>query len=103
MKGSPAFSWTPGTARSSTGESSCGSLTRMPVYPGEIVRRALTANAASMIVAHNRPPGAVKPGASNRHLAQVLRETPALIDLHLVDHLVIGTHETFSSARAGWS
>jgi len=86
-----------------TEESSRGSLTRMAVYPREIVRRALTANAASMIVAHNHPSGAVKPSASDRHLTQVLRDTLALIDVHLVDHLVIGTHETFSFARAGWS
>lgn len=87
----------------STEESSRGSLTRMAVYPREIVRRALTTNAASMIVAHNHPSGAVKPSASDRRLTQVLRDTLALIDVQLVDHLVIGTHETFSFARAGWS
>jgi DNA repair protein RadC len=36
-------------------ESARGSLTRMAVYPREIVRRALGANAASLIVAHNHP------------------------------------------------
>ena len=36
-----------------------GSLTRVAVYPREIVRRALTLNAASLIVAHNHPSGAV--------------------------------------------
>jgi DNA repair protein RadC len=86
-----------------TEESSRGSLTRIAVYPREIVRRALSANAASMIVAHNHPSGAVKPSASDRHLTQVLRDTLALIDVQLVDHLVIGAHETFSFAKAGWS
>jgi DNA repair protein RadC len=65
----------------STEESSRGSLTRMAVYPREIVRRALSANAASMIVAHNHPSGAVKPSASDRRLTQVLRDTLALIDV----------------------
>jgi DNA repair protein RadC len=87
----------------STEEASRGSLTRMAVYPREIVRRALTVNAASMIVAHNHPSGAVKPSASDRRLTQVLRETLALIDVRLIDHLVIGAHDTFSFARAGWS
>jgi len=86
-----------------TEESSRGSLTRMAVYPREIVRRALSANAASMIVAHNHPSGAVKPSASDRRLTRVLRDTLALIDVQLVDHLVIGAHETFSFARMGWS
>jgi DNA repair protein RadC len=87
----------------STEEVSRGSLTRMAVYPREIVRRALSANAASMIVAHNHPSGAVRPSASDRRLTQVLRDTLALIDVCLIDHLVIGTHDTFSFARAGWS
>lgn len=87
----------------STEESSRGSLTRMAVYPREIVRRALPANAASMIVAHNHPSGAVKPSTCDRRLTQVLRDTLALIDAHRVDHLVISAHETFPFARAGWS
>jgi DNA repair protein RadC len=32
----------------------------------------------------------------------VLRDTLALIDVQLIDHLVIGANETFSFARAGW-
>lgn len=83
-------------------ENSRGSLTRMAVYPREIVRRTLSVNAASLIVAHNHPSGAVKPSASDRQLTRVLRDTLALIDVQLIDHLVIGANETFSFARAGW-
>lgn len=83
-------------------ETSRGSLTRMAVYPREIVRRALEANAASLIVAHNHPSGAVKPSASDRQLTHVLRDALALIDVRLVDHLVVGRHDIFSFAQAGW-
>jgi DNA repair protein RadC len=84
-------------------ESSRGSLTRMAVYPREIVRRALMLNAASLIVAHNHPSGAVQPSASDRRLTRVLREALALVEVQLVDHLVIGARETFSFARHGWN
>jgi DNA repair protein RadC len=84
-------------------ESSRGSLTRMAVYPREIVRRALMLNAASLIVAHNHPSGAVQPSASDRRLTRVLRETLAMVEVQLIDHLVIGARETFSFARHGWS
>ncbi|WP_167759980.1 RadC family protein [Paraburkholderia pallida] len=84
-----------------TEESTRGSLTRMAVYPREIVRRALMLNAASLIVAHNHPSGAVQPSASDRRLTRVLRETLALVEVQLVDHLIIGTQETFSFARHG--
>jgi len=83
-------------------ESSRGSLTRMAVYPREIVRRALALNAAGLIVAHNHPSGAVKPSASDRRLTRSLRDTLALVDVQLLDHLVIGTHDAFSFARNGW-
>jgi DNA repair protein RadC len=83
-------------------ESSRGSLTRMTVYPREIVRRALAANAAALIVAHNHPSGAVKPSASDRQLTRVLRDALALIDVRLVDHLVVGRNAVFSFANAGW-
>lgn len=83
-------------------EISRGSLTRLAVYPREIVRRALEANAASLVVAHNHPSGAVKPSASDRQLTRVLRDALALIDVRLVDHLVVGRHDVFSFARAGW-
>jgi DNA repair protein RadC len=83
-------------------ESSRGSLTRMAVYPREIVRRALAANAAAVVVAHNHPSGAVTPSASDRQLTRVLRDALALIDVRLVDHLVVGRSTAFSFANVGW-
>lgn len=83
-------------------ESARGTLTRMAVYPREIVRRALNLNAASLIVAHNHPSGAVQPSASDCRLTHTLREALALIDVQLIDHLVIGADHTYSFARAGW-
>jgi DNA repair protein RadC len=83
-------------------ESARGSLTRMAVYPREIVRRALAVNAASLIVAHNHPSGAVEPSASDCRLTQTLRDALALVDVQLIDHLVIGADRIYSFARAGW-
>ncbi|WP_429562999.1 RadC family protein [Paraburkholderia sp. MM6662-R1] len=83
-------------------ESARGSLTRMAVYPREIVRRALAANAASLIVAHNHPSGAVEPSASDCRLTQTLRDALALVDVQLIDHLVIGADTVYSFARSGW-
>ncbi|MEM5456853.1 DNA repair protein RadC [Paraburkholderia phytofirmans] len=83
-------------------ESAQGTLTRMAVYPREIVRRALSLNAASLIVAHNHPSGAVQPSASDSRLTRTLRDALTLIDVQLVDHLVIGTDSVYSFARAGW-
>ncbi|WP_323121018.1 RadC family protein [Burkholderia alba] len=85
-----------------TEESARGSLTRMAVYPREIVRRALSLNAAALVVAHNHPSGAVRPSAEDRRLTRVLHDALALVDVRLLDHFVVGAHETFSFAQAGW-
>ncbi|HTI18390.1 MAG TPA: DNA repair protein RadC, partial [Trinickia sp.] len=77
-------------------ENARGSLTRMAVYPREIVRRALAANAASLIVAHNHPSGAVQPSASDCRLTQTLRDALALVDVQLSDHLIIGADSVYS-------
>ncbi|RQR24918.1 MULTISPECIES: RadC family protein [unclassified Burkholderia] len=83
-------------------ESARGSLTRMAVYPREIVRRALALNAAALIIAHNHPSGAVQPSAEDRRLTRALHEALTLVDAKLLDHVVVGTADTFSFARAGW-
>jgi DNA repair protein RadC len=83
-------------------ESATGSLTRVAVYPREIVRRALMLNAASLIVAHNHPSGAAAPSANDRRLTRVLHDALTLIDVRLLDHLVVTSNEIFSFARQGW-
>ncbi|HHL4081596.1 MULTISPECIES: DNA repair protein RadC [unclassified Burkholderia] len=79
-----------------------GSLTRMAVYPREIVRQAMKQNAAALIVAHNHPSGAVQPSAEDRRLTRVLKDALELVDVRLLDHVVVGVSDTFSFARAGW-
>ncbi|BAN22345.1 RadC family protein [Caballeronia insecticola] len=83
-------------------ESARGSITRVAVYPREIVRRALTLNAAGLIVAHNHPSGGVAPSANDRRLTRTLQDALALVEVRLLDHVVVAANEVFSFARNGW-
>ncbi|WP_244173200.1 RadC family protein [Caballeronia temeraria] len=83
-------------------ESARGSLTRVAVYPREIVRRALSLNAAGLIVAHNHPSGGVEPSANDRRLTKTLQDALTLIDVRLLDHIVVAANDVFSFARHGW-
>ncbi len=83
-------------------ESAHGSLTHIAVYPREIVRRALSLNAAALIVAHNHPSGIIRPSAADKQLTHVLRDALALVDVRLMDHFVVGANDIFSFAQAGW-
>lgn len=69
---------------------STGTLTQTSVYPREIVRRALHLNAAAVVFAHNHPSGKAEPSAADELLTRALKETLALVDVRLLDHLVIG-------------
>ncbi|WP_250471472.1 DNA repair protein RadC [Caballeronia sp. GAFFF1] len=83
-------------------EEARGSLTRVAVYPREIVKRALSLNAAGLIVAHNHPSGGIQPSAGDRKLTRTLQDALSLIDVKLLDHMVIASNDIFSFAREGW-
>lgn len=78
-----------------------GTLTRTHVYPREIVRRALTHNAAAMIFAHNHPSGTVEPSAMDKALTNELKRVLACIEVKLLDHLIVNDHEIWSFQQHG--
>ena len=66
-----------------------GTLTQTSVYPREVVKRALTLNAAAVILAHNHPSGNVEPSRADEVLTQTLRASLALIDVRVLDHFIV--------------
>jgi DNA repair protein RadC len=78
-----------------------GTLTHTSVYPREIVKEALTHNAASVILAHNHPSGSSEPSAADHSLTQALKQALALIDVRVLDHFVVGGKNVYSFAEHG--
>jgi DNA repair protein RadC len=78
-----------------------GSLTGTAVYPREVVKRALTLNAAAVILAHNHPSGVAEPSRADETLTEALKEALALVDVRVLDHLVVGDGETVSFSERG--
>jgi DNA repair protein RadC len=78
-----------------------GTLDGASVHPREVVRAALTHNAAAVIFAHNHPSGVAEPSAADRNITRQLRDALALIDVRVLDHLVIGAGEPTSMAARG--
>ena len=54
-----------------------GTLTQTSVYPREVVKAALAANAAAVIFAHNHPSGVAQPSQADELLTRNLREALA--------------------------
>ena len=78
-----------------------GTLTQTSVYPREIVKRALSHNAASVIFAHNHPSGIAEPSRADEMLTQTLKQSLALVDVKVLDHFVVGSGAALSFAERG--
>jgi DNA repair protein RadC len=78
-----------------------GTLTQTSVYPREVVKAALTHNAAAVILAHNHPSGSTTPSRADELLTQTLKAALALVDVRVLDHMVVTTGEVLSMAERG--
>jgi DNA repair protein RadC len=77
-----------------------GTVDRGAVYPREVARVALAANAAAVVVAHNHPSGNSRPSDEDRSLTRRLYLACAACGIRLLDHLVAG-EEVYSFADHG--
>lgn len=78
-----------------------GTLAQASVYPREVVKRALTLNAAATVLAHNHPSGIAEPSPADEALTQALRSALALVDVRVLDHIVVARGGVVSFAERG--
>ena len=78
-----------------------GTLTQTSVYPREVIKVALAANAASAIFAHNHPSGVSEPSRADEMLTRELKAALALVDVKVLDHFVVAGCEWVSFAERG--
>lgn len=78
-----------------------GTLTQTSVYPREVVKEALTRNAAAVVVSHNHPSGHAEPSRADEYLTQTLKSALALVDVRLLDHFVVGGDSIVSFSERG--
>ena len=78
-----------------------GTIDHTPVYPREVVKRALQLGASAIIMLHNHPSGDPTPSDADRAITRRLHRAGATVGVELLDHLVVGDHEFVSLAREG--
>ena len=84
-----------------TEEAFRGTLTHTSVYPREIVKSALAANAAAVLFAHNHPSGVAQPSQSDELLTRNLKEALALVEVKVLDHFIVAGRQAISFAERG--
>lgn len=79
-----------------------GTLTQTSVHPREVVKLALSHNAAGILLAHNHPSGVTEPSRADEALTQALKQALALVEVKLLDHFIVaGQAEPLSFAEKG--
>ncbi|MEM9227645.1 MAG: DNA repair protein RadC [Verrucomicrobiota bacterium] len=71
------------------------------VYPGKVVRSALTRNAVFIVIAHNHPSGQLKVSTADRALTQRLAEAAKAVELTLLDHIIVTPDDALSFIEEG--
>jgi DNA repair protein RadC len=76
-----------------------GTVDHTPVYPREIVKRALELGASALILVHNHPSGDPTPSRADIEMTKEVGKAAATLGLQLHDHLIVGRggHTSFKS------
>lgn len=76
-----------------------GTVDHAPVYPREIVKRALELNASALILVHNHPSGDPAPSKADIAMTREVATAAKALGIAVHDHLVIGRsgHSSFKS------
>jgi len=79
-----------------------GTIDHNAVYPREVIKHALLASAASILLVHNHPSGIPDPSPEDKNLTASIKAACTLLDIRLLDHVIIGEegkHFSFQEAR----
>lgn len=78
-----------------------GTIDHVPVYPREVVKRALELNAASLLLVHNHPSGDPTPSQADITITKQIEDAAKTMGISLHDHLIIGKSAELSFRATG--
>ncbi|HTR16564.1 MAG TPA: DNA repair protein RadC [Acetobacteraceae bacterium] len=78
-----------------------GTVNHTPVYPREVVKRALELHATALILVHNHPSGDTTPSAADIAMTRDIRQAAEALSLVLHDHVIVGNGTWLSFRREG--
>jgi DNA repair protein RadC len=76
-----------------------GTVDHAPVYPREVVRRALEVDASALILVHNHPSGDPTPSSADVEMTRQVIEAGRPLRITVHDHIVVG-HDGVASLKA---
>lgn len=67
-----------------------GTVDHVPVYPREVVKRALELNASALILVHNHPSGDPTPSREDIEMTQTIDIAAQALSITVHDHIIVG-------------
>ena len=83
-------------------EQAKGTVDHVPVYPREVVKRALELNASALILVHNHPSGDPTPSEADISMTAQVQDAAHVLGITLHDHLIIGKSRELSFRAPGY-
>jgi len=78
-----------------------GTVNHTPVYPREVVKRALEVQATALILVHNHPSGDPTPSRDDIDMTQEVKQAARSLGIVLHDHIIVGNGRSLSFRREG--
>lgn len=69
-----------------------GTVDHTPVYPREVVKRALELSATAIILVHNHPSGDPTPSRADIEMTKLLVDAAKALNIAVHDHIIVGKH-----------
>jgi DNA repair protein RadC len=77
-----------------------GTVNHTPVYPREVVKRALELHATAIILVHNHPSGDPSPSREDIEMTREIKQAAATLSILLHDHIIVGNGQWLSFRKA---
>jgi DNA repair protein RadC len=77
-----------------------GTVDHTPVYPREVVKRALELGASAVIMVHNHPSGDPTPSKADIEMTRLVMAAAAPLGISVHDHLIVGRGGKHSSLKS---
>jgi len=78
-----------------------GTIDHTPVYPREVVQRALEVGAGALVLVHNHPSGDPKPSKDDIAMTRAIIAACKPLDITIHDHIIVGRDEVVSFKALG--
>src|SRR5580698_8668561 len=78
-----------------------GTIDHTPVYPREVVQRALEVGAGALVLVHNHPSGDPRPSKDDIEMTRAIAEACRPLGINIHDHIVVGSSDVASFKALG--